>query len=84
MLVNTQYTINRFKLKNFDLIKDINLCGLNIELKGRLKGIKRTRQFNSTLGKIKAQTIVFPVQTKKQFIQTKWGKFGLTTTLSHL
>ena len=47
------------------------MCGIKINIKGRLKGAKRARYNQTILGKIKAQTLTFPTETKLKPIQTK-------------
>lgn len=69
---------------NIDLIKVPQLCGIRINLKGRLKGVKRARKIQITKGMIQAQTFTFPIQAKLKHVQTKWGKFGLQVTLGQL
>ncbi len=64
------------------LIKPEGLLGVDVTLKGRLKGMARARKLSFTKGSVKANTLSCPVQTKLHPSQTKWGKIGLRVCIS--
>lgn len=83
-LFEKKFFIRRPLLTFSDLIECPKICGLKLNLKGRLKGAKRARHLQVIKGKIKAQTFSFPVQAKNKPIQTKWGKIGLNIVLGEI
>ncbi len=76
-----KFFIQRPLLNFNELIKSKNLMGIKLQLKGRLKGVKRAKKIELMRGKIKAQCASFPIQAKKTPIQTKWGKLGMQVIL---
>ena len=70
-LLQKKFFINRGAIDLSDNIESFTLSGINFKLKGRLKGVKRARKIQMAKGKIKAQSLSFPVQAKCQAVQTK-------------
>ena len=70
-LFNKKLFIRRPLLTLKDLIQPQILCGIKINLNGRLKGAKRARNIQLMKGKIKAQTFSFPIQANYKSVQTK-------------
>lgn len=81
---NKKIYMRRPNITSLNLIKSQKLCGIKLNLSGRLKGVKRARKLQFMKGMVQAQTFSFPIQAKLKHIQTKWGKFGLNITLGQL
>lgn len=81
---NKKLYIRRPIISSLNLIKIQKLCGIKLNLSGRLKGVKRARKLQFMKGMVQAQTFSFPIQAKLKHIQTKWGKFGLSITLGQI
>ena len=69
-LNNKFYCVRKMHDLN-DFLKKKQLIGLNLKIKGRIKGIQRAKHLQYMQGKLKMQTITFPMQTKQTNIQTK-------------
>lgn len=70
-LYDKKLFIRRPLLTLNDLVNAQLLCGLKINLNGRIKGAKRARHVQLMKGKVKAQTFSFPIQAKYKPVQTK-------------
>lgn len=81
---NKKLFIRRAPLNLHDFINIKNICGIKLDLTGRLKGVKRARKVQLTKGIVRAQTFSFSIQTKSKSVQTKWGKLGLCISLGQI
>lgn len=71
LVYNKKFFIRRQLLTFKDFVRTQELCGLKIKLAGRLKGVKRARKLQKSVGHLHTQTLILPNYTKQTSIQTQ-------------